>query len=84
MLRLARFALIFSLSATPALFAVDPPQKQDQNKSQTKEQKKNAEPARKEAPPTKDGTPESRLDRRNSRMTERNREVDGLVNKPKK
>lgn len=83
MLRFARFALIFSLTAMPALFAVDPPQKQDQNKSQTRDQKKNAEPARKEAP-TKDGAPESRLDRRDSRMNKRNREVDGLVNKPKK
>jgi hypothetical protein len=84
MLRFARFALVFSLSTgMPALFAIDPPQKQDQNKSQTKDQKKNAEPAKKEAP-DKDDPSESRLDRRNSRMNERNRQVDGLVNKPKK
>ena len=84
MQRFVRFALIFSLSAgMPALFAVDPPQKQDQNKSQTKDQKKNAEPAKKEAPPRDDST-DTRLDRRNSRMNERNRQVDGLVNKPKK
>jgi len=84
MLRFARFALLLSLSAgTLTLLAVDPPQKQDQNKSQTKDQKKSAEPAKKEAP-DKDGSAESRLDRRNSRMSERNRQVDGLVNKPKK
>jgi hypothetical protein len=84
MLRFARFALIFGLSAgMPTLFGIDPPQKQDQDKSQTKDQKKNAEPAKKEAP-DKDGAPDSRLDRRNSRMNERNRQVDGLVNKPKK
>jgi hypothetical protein len=84
MLRFARFALIFSLSAgTLTLLAIDPPQKQGQNKPQTKDQKKNAEPAKKEAPP-RDDSNDTRLDRRNSRMNERNRQVDGLVNKPKK
>ena len=83
MLRFARFALVFSISVMPALWALDPPQKHDQDKSQTKDQKKNAEPAKKEGA-SKDGAPESRLDRRDSRMDKRNREVDGLVNKPKK
>ena len=79
MLRSARFALLVGLSAAiPMVFALDPPHKQDQNKQQTKDDKKKAEPAKKEAPPT-----DERLDRRNSRMKERNREIDGLLNKKK-
>ncbi len=65
------------------VFALDPPQKQDQNKQQTKDDnKKKAEPAKKEAPAAAEH--DARLDRRNSRMKERNREIDGLLNKPKK
>jgi hypothetical protein len=79
MLRSARFALLVGLSAAiPVVFALDPPQKQDQNKQSTRDEKKKAEPAKKEAPPS-----EERLDRRNSRMKERNREIDGLLNKKK-
>jgi len=79
MLRSARFALLVGLSAAiPVVFALDPPQKQDQNKQQTKDDKKKAEPAKKDAPPS-----DERLDRRNSRMKERNREIDGLLNKKK-
>ena len=38
MLRSARFALLVGLSAAiPAVFALDPPPKQDQNKQQTKD-----------------------------------------------
>jgi hypothetical protein len=79
MLRSARFALLVGLSAAiPVVFALDPPQKQDQSKQQTKDDKKKAEPAKKDAPPS-----DERLDRRNSRMKERNREIDGLLNKKK-
>jgi hypothetical protein len=79
MLRSARFALVVGLSAAmPMVFALNPPQKQDQGKQQTNNDKKKAEPAKKEAP-----TSDERLDRRNSRMKERNREIDGLVNKKK-
>jgi len=79
MLRSARFALLVGLSATmPVVFALDPPHKQDQNKQQTKDDKKKAEPVKKEDPPS-----DERLDRRNSRMKERNREIDGLLNKKK-
>ena len=79
MLRSARFALLIGLSAAiPMVFALDPPQKQDQSKQQTKDEKKKAEPAKKDAPPSDDG-----LDRRNSRMKERNREIDGMLNKQK-
>ncbi|MBZ5674415.1 MAG: hypothetical protein LAP61_09235 [Acidobacteriia bacterium] len=84
MLRLAGFALlVVGLSAaTPAVFALDPPHKQDQNKQQTKdEDKKKAEPAKKEAPSSDER--DDRFDRRNSRMKERNREIDGLLNKKK-
>jgi len=59
------------------VFALDPPHKQVQNKQQTKDDKKKAEPAKKENPP------DERLDRRNARMKERNREIDGLLNKKK-
>jgi len=62
----------------PVVFALDPPHKQDQNKQQTKDDKKKAEPVKKEDPPS-----DERLDRRNSRMKERNREIDGLLNKKK-
>lgn len=82
MLRIARFALLAGLSAAmPLVFALDPPQKQNQNKPQTNDDKnkKRAEAAKKEAPAENE-----RLDRRNSRMKERNREIDGLLNKPKK
>ena len=80
MLRSARFALLIGLSAAiPMVFALDPPQKQDQNKQQSMDEKKKAEPAKKEAPAS-----DERLDRRNSRMKERNREIDDLVNKQKK
>ena len=80
MLPFARFALLIGLSAaTPAMFALDPPKQQDQNKQQPKAEKKKAEePAKKEAPAAED-----RLDRRNARMKERNREIDGLLNKQK-
>jgi hypothetical protein len=79
MLRSARFALLVGLSATiPVVAALDAPHQQDQNKQQTKDDKKKAEPAKKEAPAT-----DERLDRRNSRMKERNREIDGLLNKKK-
>ena len=82
MLRSAKFALLVGLSAaTPVVFALDPPHKQDQNKQQTKDDKKKAEPAKKEAPPTDER--DDRLDRRNSRMKERNQEIDGLLNKKK-
>lgn len=77
----ARFALLIGLSAaTPAVFALDPPKQQDQNKQQAKpeNEKKKAEPTKKEAPAADD-----RLDRRNARMKERNREIDGLLNKQK-
>jgi flagellar motility protein MotE (MotC chaperone) len=82
MLHSARFALLVGLSAAiPAAFALDPVQKQGQNKQETKNDKKQAEPAKKEAPASdqRDG----RLDRRNSRMKERNREIDSLLNKQK-
>jgi hypothetical protein len=80
MLRSARFALLIGLSAAiPMVFALEPPQKQDQNKQQTKDEKKKAEPAKKEALAS-----DERLDRRNSRMKARNREIDDLVNKQKK
>jgi hypothetical protein len=80
MLTFARFAFLVSLSATiPVVFAIDTHDKQDQNKQQTKDDKKKAEPAKKEAPAA-----DERLDRRNSRMKERNREMDGLLNKQKK
>ena len=80
MLRAARFALFVGLSVTvPTVFALDPPQKQDQNKQQTKDDRKKAEPAKKDA-----SAADERLDRRNSRMKERNREIDGLLNKQKK
>ena len=81
MLRSVRFALLVGLSATmPAVFALDPPHKQDQTKQQPRDDnnKKKAEPAKKEAPPSDD-----HLDRRNSRMKERNQEIDGLLNKKK-
>ena len=65
---------------TAAGSVLDKPQKQDQNKQQTKDDKKKAEPAKKEAPADeRDG----RLDRRDARMKERNREIDGLLNKKK-
>ena len=77
MLRSARFALLIGLSGSvPMTFALNPPQKQDQNKQQTKDEKKKAEPAKKQAPAT-----DERLDRRDARMKERNREIDNLVNK---
>jgi hypothetical protein len=80
MLRSARFALFVGLSAAiPMVFALDPPQKPDQNKQQTKDDKKKAEPSKKDA-----SAGDERLDRRNSRMKERNREIDGLLNKQKK
>jgi hypothetical protein len=83
MLRFARFALFVGLSATiPVAARLDPPRKQDQNKQQTKDQKKKVEPAKVE-PAKQDSPPGERLDRRNSRMKERNREIDGLLNKPK-
>jgi hypothetical protein len=86
MLRSARFALCVGLSAglsaaIPVVFALDPPQKQDQNKNkqQTKaDDKKKAEPAKKVS-----ATADERLDRRDARMKERNREIDSLVNKKK-
>ena len=87
MLRSARFALFVGLSvgltaAIPVAFALDPPHKQDQSKQQTKaDNKKKAEPAKKEAPAA--GEHDERLDRRDARMKERNREIDGLLNKPK-
>jgi hypothetical protein len=83
MLRSARFALLIGLGAAmPVVFALDPPQKQSQNKQETKNEKK-AEPAKKDSA-AKDGAGEDRLDRRNSRMKERNQEIDGLLNKQKK
>jgi len=79
MLRSARFALLVGLSAViPVVFALNPPQKQDQNKQQTKDDKKKAEAAKKQAPAT-----DERLDRRDARMKERNREIDSLLNKKK-
>jgi hypothetical protein len=84
MLRLARFALLVVglNAATPAVFALDPPHKQDQNKQQTKdEDRKKAEPAKKETPSSEER--DGRLDRRNSRMKERNQEIDGLLNQKK-
>lgn len=80
MLRSARFALLVGLSASlPVMVALNPPRQQDQSKQQTKNDKKQAEPAKKDAPSS-----DERLDRRNSRMKERNREIDGLLNKQKK
>lgn len=83
MLRFARFALLVGLSAAiPAVFALDPPRHQDQNKQQTKDDnKKKAEPTKKEAPSSAER--DGRLDRRNARMKERNRQIDGLLNKQK-
>ena len=78
MLRYARFALLIGLAATIPAFP------QHQNKQETKDDsKKKAEAAK---PPTKDDAPkeDDRIDRRNSRMKERNREIDGMLNKPKK
>jgi len=64
------------------LVALDPPQKQNQNKQQAKEETtKKAEAAKKNAP--RDNSGDARLDRRNNRMKERNREIDGLLNKQK-
>jgi hypothetical protein len=77
MLRFARFALLVGMSAAiPAIFALNPPQKQDQNKQEKEKKKVDA--------PKKDTSSEERLDRRNTRMKERNREIDSLVNKQKK
>ena len=83
MLCSARFALLVGLSASlPILVALDPPQKQNQNKQQAKEETtKKAEAAKKNAP--RDNSGDARLDRRNNRMKERNREIDGLLNKQK-
>ena len=79
MLRSARFALLIGLSAAvPVAFALNPPQKQDQNKQQAHDEKKKAEPPKKQAPAT-----DERLDRRDARMKERNREIDSLLNKKK-
>ncbi|MBZ5631698.1 MAG: hypothetical protein LAO55_01100 [Acidobacteriia bacterium] len=83
MLRSARFALFVGLGAAiPVAARLDPPRKQDQEKQQTKDPKKKVAPA-KVGPAKQDSSPGERLDRRNSRMKERNREIDGLVNKPK-
>lgn len=80
MLSSARFALLIGLSAAiPMVFALDPPQKQDQSKQQTKVDNKTKAEAVKKVSATTD----ERLDRRNSRMKERNREIDGLLNKKK-
>jgi len=78
MLRYARFAFLLGLAAAIPAFP------QHQNKQEAKEEnKKKAEPpkqASKEEVPKE----EDRIDRRNSRMKERNREIDGILNKPKK
>lgn len=81
MLQSARFALFVGLSAAiPMAAALNPPQKQDQNKQQTKDDnKKTAEATKKETPPANE-----RLNRRDIRMDERNRKIDSLVNKQKK
>jgi hypothetical protein len=81
MLRFARFAFLAGLTAAiPAVVALDPPQAQD--KQQTKDDnKKKVEPAK---PAPKEGAADDRIARRNSRMKERNREIDRMLNKPKK
>ena len=78
MLRYARFALLIGLAAAI------PGSAQHQNKQETKDDNKKKAEAPK--PPTKEDTPkeDDRIDRRNSRMKERNREIDGMLNKPKK
>ena len=77
MLRCARFALLIGMSAAiPTIFALNPPQKQDQNKQEKEKKKIEA--------PKKDASSEERLDRRNSRMKERNRQIDGLLNDKQK
>ena len=78
MLFYARFALLIGLAAAI------PGSAQHQNKQETKDDnKKKAEapkpPAKEEAPKEEDS-----IDRRNSRMKERAREIDGMLNKPKK
>ena len=78
MLRYARFAFLIGLTAAIPAFP------QHQNKQETKDDnKKKAEPPKQAA---KEDVPKEgdHIDRRNSRMKERNREIDGMLNKPKK
>ena len=85
MLRTARFALIVGLSAgIPVIFALDPPKPQNKQSRTKQEQKseKKIEPAKKDDA-SKGESMDEKLDRRNTRMKERNREIDGLVNKPR-
>ena len=83
MLRYARFALLVGLAAAIPVVS------QQQGKQETKgDNKKKAEPSKKDSAAknkdAKDKDSDERLDRRNSRMKERNREIDRILNKPKK
>jgi len=78
MLCYARFALLIGLAAAI------PGSAQHQNKQEAKDDNKKKAEAPK--PPAKEEAPkeDDRIDRRNSRMKERAREIDGMLNKPKK
>ncbi len=84
MSRYVRFAFALALAAGPAL-ALDPPPRQNKQQQQKAEDKKHAEPVK---PAAKSGLEEhesdARIDRRNARMKEREREIDRMLNKPKK
>jgi hypothetical protein len=89
MSRYARFALWVSLAGgIPVVVALTPPpQRQQQQKQQEKQdEKRKPEPAKQAAPPRDEGAKEGdgRLNRRNTRMKERDREIDRMVNTPKK
>ena len=79
MLRYARFAFLIGLAAAI------PATPQHQNKQETKDDnKKKAEPPPRQVVKEEAPKEDERIDRRNIRMKERNKEIDGMLNKPKK
>jgi hypothetical protein len=87
MLRYARLALLAGLAGSiPVVVALDPPPQRQTQKSERPGTTKKGEPARQSAPAKDDASKESggRINRRNTRMQERDREIDRMVNKPKK
>ena len=82
MQRYARFALWVVLGVSvPVVLAIDPPPQPQRQKQAKPDEKRKAESA-KQAANSKEG--EDRINRRNTRMQERDREIDRMVNKPKK
>jgi hypothetical protein len=90
MLRYARFAVLAGLAGgIPVINALDPPPQAQQQKQEKRDDTRKAEPVKGTTHSYKQGAPkegggDDRIDRRNTRMKERDREIDRMVNKPKK